>query len=194
MMEKRPAIFLDRDGTLNIEKHYLHLARDWEWIPGAQEALIRLKSAGYLLVVISNQAGIARGYYRASDLLELHTWVNQQLAPLHAAIDAFYFCPHHPDFTEGECDCRKPVPGLILRAAQEWNIDLSRSWMIGDKLSDVQAGFAAGCSNILVRTGYGAKVSPDELPKDTVIANDLAAAAEHVTNRTDRTGYEVRGT
>ena len=97
-------IFLDRDGTINVEKNYLHLAKDWEWIPGAVEALIRFKSAGYLLIVISNQAGLARGYYSESDLLDLHSWVNQQLSPRHAEIDAFYFCPHHPDFSKEECD------------------------------------------------------------------------------------------
>jgi D-glycero-D-manno-heptose 1,7-bisphosphate phosphatase len=182
-MEKRPAIFLDRDGTINIEKNYLHLAKDWEWIPGAIDALIRLKAAGYLLIVISNQAGIARGYYHESTLHELHRWVNEQLAPVHAAIDAFYFCPHHPDFQKEDCDCRKPLPGLILRAAQEWNIDLPRSWMIGDKLSDVQAGFAAGCQNILVQTGYGAEISQDQLPQDTFIVEDIASASQHILSR-----------
>lgn len=179
-MKNRPAIFLDRDGTVNVEKQYLHMAKDWEWIPGVVDALTQLKSAGYLLIVISNQAGIARGYYRESDLLELHTWINQRLSPVHAAIDAFYFCPHHPDFSKETCDCRKPLPEMIFRAAREWNVDISRSWMIGDKLSDVQAGFAAGCRNILVQTGYGAEISQDQLPKDTLIAKDLAAASRHI--------------
>lgn len=182
-MKKRPAIFLDRDGTVNVEKHYLHLPQDWEWIPGAVEALIQLKSAGYLLIVISNQAGIARGYYRESDLLELHAWVNHQLSPVHAAIDAFYFCPHHPDFSKGACDCRKPLPGLIHRAVQEWNVDITRSWMIGDKLSDVQAGFAAGCRSILVQTGYGAEISQGRLPEDVFITRDLASAAQVVLSK-----------
>ena len=139
-MGERTAIFLDRDGTINVEKNYLHLAKDWDWIPGAIDALSRFKLAGYLIVVISNQAGLARGYYRESDILDLHTWVNRQLSSSHAKIDAFYFCPHHPDYSTGGCDCRKPLPGLILRAAEKWNIDIPGSWMIGDKLSDVQAG------------------------------------------------------
>jgi D-glycero-D-manno-heptose 1,7-bisphosphate phosphatase len=179
-MKKRPAIFLDRDGTVNIEKQYLHRARDWEWIPGAMDALIQLKSAGYLLIVISNQAGIARGYYRENDLLDLHAWVNEQLAPVHASLDAFYFCPHHPDFSKEPCSCRKPLPGLILRAEREWNIDIPRSWMVGDKLSDVQAGFAAGCKNILVRTGYGAEISREQLPPGTLIMENLFAASQHI--------------
>lgn len=183
-MEKRPAIFLDRDGTINVEKNYLHLAKAWEWIPGAIEALVQLKSAGYLLVIISNQAGIARGYYPESDLLDLHAWVSQQLLAVHAEIDAFYFCPHHPDFSKGDCDCRKPSPGLILRAAREWNIDIARSWMIGDKLSDVQAGFAAGCQNILVRTGYGAEVSRNQLPEGTHIAKDLMEVSQYILSKT----------
>ncbi|MEI7752518.1 MAG: D-glycero-beta-D-manno-heptose 1,7-bisphosphate 7-phosphatase [Candidatus Omnitrophota bacterium] len=179
-MEKRPAIFLDRDGTINIEKHYLHLAKDWEWIPGAIDAMIRFKSAGYLIVVISNQAGLARGYYRESDLLDLHSWVNQQLSPSHAEIDAFYFRPHHPDFSKEACDCRKPLPGLILRATQEWDIDTPHSWMIGDKLSDVQAGCTAGCQSVLVQTVYGAEISPDQLPKGTHIAKDLVEASQYI--------------
>jgi len=182
-MEKRPAVFLDRDGTINVEKQYLHLSTDWEWIPGAIDALVRFKSAGYLIVVISNQAGLARGYYRERDLLDLHAWVNQQLSPRHAEIDAFYFCPHHPDFSKENCSCRKPMPGLILRAAQEWDIDISHSWMLGDKLSDVQAGFSAGCQNVLVQTGYGAEVSQNQLPKGIHIAKDLVEASQYILSR-----------
>lgn len=182
-MGERTAIFLDRDGTINVEKNYLHLAKDWDWIPGAIDALSRFKLAGYLIVVISNQAGLARGYYRESDILDLHTWVNRQLSSSHAKIDAFYFCPHHPDYSTGGCDCRKPLPGLILRAAEKWNIDIPGSWMIGDKLSDVQAGFAAGCQNLLVLTGYGAEVSRNQLPKGTHIAKDLVEASQYILSR-----------
>ncbi len=175
-MGKRPAIFLDRDGTLNVEKHYLHQPKDWEWIPGAVEALARLKAAGYLLIVISNQAGIARGYYKSQDVDQLHGWVNQVLAKARAAIDAFYYCPHHPDLS-GPCFCRKPSPGMIFRAADEWNIDLAKSWMIGDKLLDIQAGFAAGCQNILVLTGYGAEVDRKGLPRSVVVEKSLGEAS-----------------
>jgi len=155
-MLPKPAIFLDRDGTVNIEKNYLHRIADWEWVAGAPQAIKRLRDAGYRIIIITNQAGIARGMYSAADVETLHAHVNAELATIGTAIDGFYFCPHHPDFGQPrDCDCRKPKPGMLRAAAARHTIDLSRSWMIGDKDIDIEAGRAAGTQTLLVRTGYG---------------------------------------
>ena len=159
----REAFFLDRDGTLIEEVHYLSEPSQVRLIPGAAEAVRVLNSAGMLVVIVTNQAGVARGYFPESRGAEVHDRLSALLAAHGARIDAYYHCPHHP--TEGvgeyrvECDCRKPRPGLLLRGARELDIDLARSWMVGDKLSDAEAGAAAGCRTVLVRTGHG-----DELP------------------------------
>ncbi len=148
-LQQRPAIFLDRDGTLNEDSGYLYEISAWRWLPGAVEALAMLSQKGYALVVISNQSGIARGYYTAADVHTLHTWLNTTLAKEGLCIDAFYHCPHHPEFSE-PCSCRKPSPHMLLQAAQDLQLDLSRSYMVGDKISDVQAGLAAGCTSYLI--------------------------------------------
>ena len=174
---RHPAVFLDRDGTLNRDKGYVYRWADWEWLPGAPEALAGLKEAGYKLVVITNQAGVAKGYYREEAVLELHRQVNLDLAGHRpaAALDAFYHCPHHPDYS-GPCSCRKPAPGLIIRAAAEHGLDLARSFLVGDKLSDAAAGRAAGCRALLVLTGHG-RFEAAGAPPDLAVAEDLAAAA-----------------
>lgn len=152
----RPAVFLDRDGTLNVDKGYVYRIEDWEWIPGAIDAIASLNKAGFLVIIITNQAGIARGYYDEKDMHELHTRVNERLKEHGATIDGFYYCPHHPEFGEvRECDCRKPMPGMIDQARKDFDIDLARSWLVGDKAGDIQAGLAAGVKTILVLTGYG---------------------------------------
>ena len=160
----REAVFLDRDGTLIEEVHYLAAAEQVRLLPGAADAVRRLNEAGVLVVVVTNQAGVARGYFPESRVAEVHERLSTLLAE-HVRIDAYFHCPHHP--TEGvgvyrvECECRKPKPGLLLAAARELDIDLARSWMIGDKPSDAEAGAAAGCRTILVRTGHGAKLPAD---------------------------------
>jgi len=179
-MIKRPAIFLDRDGTLNVEKGYLYRIEDWEWIPGALEAIRQINSLGYLAIVVTNQAGIARGYYDASAVNELHKKVDHLLKLAGAHIDAFYFCPHHPMFGEKEqCSCRKPAPGMLRQAQRDLNVDLDRSWLIGDRLSDVEAGFRAGVSPILVQTGYGEFESADVYP-NLCYAPDVLSAVLHI--------------
>lgn len=177
-----PAVFLDRDGTINVEKNYLHSMQDWEWIPGAQDAIKLLRDAGYLVVVVSNQAGIARGYYTSEDVVALHLYVQKELLELGAGVDAYYWCPHHPDFGSG-CNCRKPAPGMLLQAAQDLNIDLAASWMVGDKAIDMQAGLAAGVSSLLVQTGYGAK-EMHQLASDVPVFATLVEAVSHVQTRT----------
>jgi D-glycero-D-manno-heptose 1,7-bisphosphate phosphatase len=152
-----PAVFLDRDGTINVEKNYLYRIEDWEWIPDTVEAIRQLNEMGFLVVVVSNQAGIARGLYSAQDVHTLHNHVSADLMHKGGKIDAYYYCPHHPEYGEiRACNCRKPSPSMLLEAAIALNIDLARSWMIGDKAIDIQAGQLAGVSTILVRTGYGA--------------------------------------
>lgn len=144
----RPAVFLDRDGVLNVDKGYLYRSEDFEWIPGAIAAVKRLNDLGYLVFVVTNQSGVARGYYGEEDVAKLHEWINGELGKRGARIDKFYYCPH---YTEGKalqyvtaCQCRKPLPGLILAAFAEWDIDKARSFLIGDKDSDVAAATAAG--------------------------------------------------
>lgn len=176
----RPAVFIDRDGTLNVEKNYLHKWDDWEWIVGAVAAIKRLNAAGYLVIVTSNQAGIARGYYTEADVLELHRRVDEDLKQQGGQIDAYYYCPHHPEHGEvRECECRKPEPGMLLQAARDHDIDLNHSFMVGDKASDVEAGLVAGVVSILVLTGYGEK-ERTEVPPATMIARDIGAACDWI--------------
>lgn len=158
------AVFIDRDGTLNVEKNYLWRIEDFEFIPGAPEAIRRLNRAGFLVVVVTNQAGVARGYFQLEDVDRLHRYIQGLLVASEARVDAFYVCPHHPDFTDPavNCQCRKPAPGMLLQAARELGIDLNESYMIGDKVADVEAGQSAGCQPLLVRTGYGAATAESD--------------------------------
>lgn len=176
----RAAVFLDRDGTINVDHGYVHRAVDFEFIAGAPEAIRLLKNAGYLVIVVTNQAGIARGLYAEADVHELHRHLDMELSRHHTGIDAYYYCPHHPEKGEEpyrrECACRKPLPGMLLQAAADWSVDLARSFLVGDKRSDIEAGLAAGCRSILLATGDGAG---EELPMpDIPRVADLTAAAE----------------
>jgi D-glycero-D-manno-heptose 1,7-bisphosphate phosphatase len=179
-----PAVFLDRDGTLNVEKEYLYRPADFEFIPGAPEAIFRLNQAGCKVLVVTNQSGVARGYFGLEEVERLHRHIAARLAEHGARIDGFYVCPHHP--TEGQgtlrrsCACRKGEPGLLLQAAAEHGIDLARSYMIGDKEADIEAGERAGCTPLLVLTGYGTatadKVAADRARRFA----DLAGAVEWI--------------
>lgn len=153
------AVFLDRDGTINIEKEYLYQAEDFEFIEGAPEAIRLLNQAGIMVVVVTNQSGVARGYYTEDDVEHLHRHIASELEGYGAHVDVWLYCPHHPSGRGSyalPCSCRKPLPGMLLAAAARYDIDLENSTMIGDKLADIEAGKAAGCHTILVRTGYGA--------------------------------------
>jgi D-glycero-D-manno-heptose 1,7-bisphosphate phosphatase len=176
------AIFLDRDGTINVEKNYLIDPADLVLLPGVGEALRRGQEAGYLLIVVTNQSGVARGYFTATAVEELHDHLQSELHPYGVQIDAFYLCPHHPEHGTGPCDCRKGEPGMLLQAAREHHIDLAASWMIGDKSSDIEAGNKAGCRSILVRTGYGAQQGQG-LPPATLTVESLAAAVELILSK-----------
>lgn len=143
---KRPAAFLDRDGVLNIDRGYTHKPDHLEWIAGAPDAVRLLNQAGYYVIVITNQSGVARGYYQEAAVHQFHAHMQDALRALGAHIDAFYYCPHHPEGTVKEyavrCRCRKPNPGLLEQAAREWPIDLGRSFLIGDKDDDMAAAAA----------------------------------------------------
>lgn len=174
------AVFLDRDGTINVEKNYLYRIEDWEWIPGAAKAIRNFNEAGYLVVVVTNQAGVARGLYSEEEVRTLHEFIDSKLAKEDAVIDAYYICPHHPDFGEQtNCDCRKPRPGMLLSAARDLCIDLASSWLVGDKLSDIEAAEAAGVTPILVCTGYGQEDSL-RLRANIRLEKDLYAASEYI--------------
>ena len=157
MALKRAAVFLDKDGTLiddvpyNVDPARVTLAR------GAGEALRALKAHGFRLIVVSNQAGVAMGRFPLQALLGVERRIQELLAPSGVAIDAFYYCPHLPQAANVRyairCLCRKPQPGLLRRAAREWRIDLTRSWLLGDILDDVEAGNRAGCRTVLVDSG-----------------------------------------
>lgn len=153
----KPAVFLDRDGVINVDKGYVCRKEDLAWVPGAVEAIRYFNEQHRLVIVITNQGGIARGFYQESDVLTLHRYMNDELNKQAAHIDAFYYCPHHAGgIVAGysrECDCRKPRPGMIVRAMAEWQIDGSRSFMIGDKDTDVQAAQAAGIAGYLFPGG-----------------------------------------
>ena len=185
-MGSKKAVFLDRDGTINVEVQYLSQVKDFQFIPGVPWALKRLKDAGFLLVVVTNQSGIGRGYYDEAALETLHNHMHADLTAFGAPIDACYFCPHHPEHATGdylkECGCRKPLPGMLQQAAHDLDIDLAASFMIGDKLADVEAGLAAGCTSLLVLTGYGS-AQVDGLPAGVSAYPDLQAAAEAILAR-----------
>ena len=137
------AVFLDRDGVVNVEKNYVYKIEDFEFMPGIFDVCKKYQQEGYLLFIITNQAGIARGYYTEEQFRILTDFMIKQFEKQGILIKKVYFCPHHPDFT-GECECRKPNPGMILQAAKEFDIDLSESILIGDKESDIEAGERAG--------------------------------------------------
>ncbi|MFD2442762.1 D-glycero-beta-D-manno-heptose 1,7-bisphosphate 7-phosphatase [Bacillus sp. CGMCC 1.16607] len=156
-MEKS-AIFFDRDGVLNEDSGYVYKPNDFKWIAGAVETIKHLKSNGYTIIVITNQSGVARGYYTEEDVKDLHNWMNDVLYQKHdVQIDSFYYCPHHPTIGFSPyktlCECRKPRPGLINKALSEFRIDINRSYFIGDKDSDMKAAAAVGLRGYKFSTG-----------------------------------------
>lgn len=179
----RKAAFIDRDGVLNEERAFVHRIEDFAFLPGAVEALRLLKSAGYLLVVITNQSGIARGLYSESDYLALTGHMREQLASAGVTLDAIEYCPHLPDARVAryrvECECRKPKPGMLTRAIRALDIEVGASFLVGDRLSDMEAGRAAGIGRcFLVRTGY--PLANDAMVRADAVCDDLLACARHV--------------
>ena len=173
------AVFLDRDGVLTVEKKTILHPSQVELYDYSVKAVSRLKEAGFLVIVVSNQSGIARGLFTEEDLEHLHKRLLEE-----TKVDGIYYCPHHPEGNVPKysfvCNCRKPQIGLIDQACKDYSIDLSSSWMIGDRKSDILTGQAAGLKTILVRSGYG----EEEIQRGTqadYIAEDLAEAVEIVT-------------
>ena len=168
----KPAVFLDRDGTLMHEVHYCRDPADVRLFDGVTEALRRLKSAGYRLVMVTNQSGIARGLLTVADFEAVQARFFALLGP--DLIEATYMCPDGPESTSGR---RKPAPGMLFEAARDLGIELSRSWMVGDKAADVQCGLAAGTRAVLVRTGHGAG---EDVAGAHFVAKDIASAADFI--------------
>jgi D-glycero-D-manno-heptose 1,7-bisphosphate phosphatase len=155
----RRAVFMDRDGTISEEVGYVNHPSRYKVFPFAAEAVRRLNEAGWLAILVTNQAGVARGYFKEELIGEVHKVLTTELEREGARLDAIYYCPHHPTVGEPpfrfDCDCRKPRPGLLLRAAVELDLDLSRSWMVGDRYSDTELARRAGAHSAFVLTGYG---------------------------------------
>ena len=153
------SVFLDRDGTINEEVNYLSRPEQLRLLQGAAAAIRQINEAGLKAVITTNQAGVARGYFSEEKLQQIHLELQKMLGAQEARLDAIYHCPHHPTHGQGpykiNCTCRKPKPGMLRRAARELKIDLSRSFVVGDKISDLEPGLIVGCRTILVRTGYG---------------------------------------
>lgn len=160
-MSERVAVFLDRDGTLNVEVDFVRSPDALQIIAGAPEAVRKLNERGVITCVISNQSGIARGYLTEADLALIHVKLEADFSSYGARFDRILYCPHHP--TEGiapyniECECRKPKPGMLLKGAEEFQLDLRNCFVVGDSVVDMQAGNAVGATTILVQTGYGTK-------------------------------------
>jgi D-glycero-D-manno-heptose 1,7-bisphosphate phosphatase len=187
MEEKKwAAVFLDRDGTINEEIGYMDRLEKLRLIPGAAEAIRLINASGMKAVVVTNQSGIARGIFTESFVAETHARLGEMLRAEGASLDGIYFCPHHPTEGRGDyrrgCECRKPSPGLLLRAAAELHIDPARSYMVGDTLKDIEAGARAGAQGILVRTGYGeeaaAELGPDAEPQRKISGKEGSAQGE----------------
>ena len=159
MTAARPAVFFDRDGTLAHEVGYVNHVSRFGLYPWAVDAVRMVNQAGLLAVVVTNQAGVARGYFPESVILEVHAALGAAMEAGGARLDAVYYCPHHPEVGEApyrkDCDCRKPRPGLLRRAAAELGADLARSFMVGDRHGDLATGWSVGARGVLVKTGYG---------------------------------------
>ena len=185
-MTTSPALFLDKDGTLIPDVPYNVDPAQITLVDGALATLRTLAGAGYRLIVITNQSGVARGYFDEAALTAVEQRLRDLLAAVGLALDGFYYCPHHPDGVVPQyaiaCGCRKPAPGLLQRAAREQGVDLAQSWFVGDILNDVEAGNRAGCRTILIDNGNETEwvQSPQRVP--TAVANELSEIAQIITS------------
>lgn len=183
-MTPRPAVFIDRDGTILVEKEYLADPAGVELTPDALDAMRSLRDAGFALVVVTNQSGIARGLYSLGQYRAVERRLNELFAEAGLAVDATEFCPHHPDAT-GPCDCRKPATGMHRRAAAALGLDLAGSYYMGDKVTDILPAVELGGQGILVRTGYG-RDHEAAVPRGTWVADDLRSAADLILGASRR--------
>tara|TARA_B100001971_G_C18230928_1_gene563852 strand:+ start:679 stop:1227 length:549 start_codon:yes stop_codon:yes gene_type:complete len=178
---KKPAVFLDRDGVINRDRpDYVKSWAEFEFLPGILNTLRCLSEFPYAIVIVSNQSAIGRGLVSEDTVEKIHLNMIQALRNYGGRLDAIYYCPHAP---EDGCDCRKPYPGLLSRAADDLNLDLPKSWFIGDSLRDLEAAIAVGVHPVLVRTGHGNVVLPDLIPSQTIILNDLAHVVDTQIDR-----------
>lgn len=154
---KAKAVFLDRDGVINVDVAYLYKIEDLRWIDGALQAIAYLTVQGYKVFIVTNQSGIARGYYTVEDMKKLHDFMQQKIISAGGSIEKIYYCPHHPEGSINEytglCECRKPKPGMLLKAMQEYSIDMEQSFLIGDSRRDIEAAEAAGIRGYLFKGG-----------------------------------------
>ena len=191
---KRRAVFIDRDGTISEEVGYVNHVSRYRIFPFAAEAIRTITEAGWLAILVTNQAGVARGYFNEEMIGRVHEVLTAELARGGARLDAIYYCPHHPSVGEPpyrlDCDCRKPRPGLLRRAAEEFDLDLANCWMVGDRFSDTELARNAGVRAAFVLSGYGRgewehqrhgwKHQPD------LVAENLLEAARAITNDVNR--------
>ncbi len=188
MTDNRRAVFLDRDGTINEQMGYINHISRFHLLPGAAEAIGRLNRRAIPVFVVTNQSGLARGYFPESLLHEVHALMIKELAASGAHVDGIYICPHHPEAKEEKfrqkCSCRKPGIGLFERAVEEHNIDLRRSYVVGDRYSDIKAAAACRAAGVLVLTGYGRGdyefIGPAMELKPDFVAPDLSAAVDWI--------------
>lgn len=186
MEKKQIAVFIDRDGTINQDRNYLDNAQDFEFIPGAADAIKKLNECGLKVVVITNQSGIARGILTEETLSDIHDRMVHLLATEGAYLDGIYYCPHHPD--DG-CDCRKPATGMVRNAIHDLDVDIAHSYIIGDKRADVHLGHNLGLTSILVLTGYGREENEffeNEKAKPDFVADNLRHAAEWIISQLNK--------
>lgn len=192
--QRKRAVFLDRDGTLVYPRHYPKDPDELVICDGVAGPLRRLQQAGFLVVLITNQAGVAKGHLSEADLTRMHLELSERLERAGVHLDGIYFCPHHvqgvvPEYSVA-CDCRKPAPGMLLHAAAEHSIDLVRSWFVGDILDDIEAGRRAGCRTVLVDLGTeslpGCLIrQPEFVARDTAHALRIILMREQLEDRTD---------
>lgn len=180
---KNPIILLDRDGVINFDSdEYIKSPDEWQAIPGSLEAIAQLNRCGYQVLVVTNQSGIARGYYDLATLDLIHEKLTEELAAVGGHIEAFYFCPHHP---KDKCHCRKPQPGMLHKIREKYALDFKDVFFIGDSLTDMQVALEVGCKPILVLTGNGKKT----LETHPTLANhlqyfeNLASAVSFILNK-----------
>jgi len=179
------AVFLDRDGVITQDPpHYAHRLDQLKLISKSAEAIKLLNKNNFKVIIVSNQSGVARGYYQEKGLMKFNCALKKELKKEDAYIDAIYYCPHHPEAKieryKINCNCRKPNPGMLKKAAKELNIDMKLSFMIGDKLSDIEAGKRAGCKTIIVKTGYGIEELRNKNINCDYVADNLYYAAKHI--------------
>ena len=184
------AVFIDRDGTISEEVGYINHVSRFRLFPYSAAALKQLHDNDYLAIVITNQAGVARGYFSEEMVQAIHKQMTKDLESSGARVDAIYYCAHHPTVGEPpyqlDCDCRKPKPGLLLRAARDYDIDLANSWMVGDRYSDIELAANAGVKSALVLSGYGRGEWEHQRDNWTIqpdlVAEDLLAAVNQIGN------------